>query len=265
MMKQVFIAIIYATIIGIIQPSFAATVTLMAKLNGAKHPSIVGTTNLPEGTKLATDFVCPLKYCKAFSSFESTATVHGGIFVSEPLQTNGYEIPKDGYGLNVVVLSEIGGQSPEVISKLKAFGWNGSTPISFHFDSPPPSNDGSLSQITNQEWTDIGTNGSIRFSYGTNAEFDNMGHAHVAVRTITPLASGEEKLHIDIGILPCGKDGSLPRNFAHETSVDLIVQPDGFAQVDPSAMGPAGQIPYAIAIEKGSVLDVVAQKVCRTH
>src|SRR6185312_12096652 len=114
--------------------AFAGSVHLMARLDGKPSPSIVGTTNLPEGTRIATDLVCPLMYCREFWSASSEATVHNGSFASKPISYNGSALPPSRYQINVVVFVE---QGKEITSKLRAMGWDGRKTIAFKFDTGP--------------------------------------------------------------------------------------------------------------------------------
>lgn len=117
-------------LLGVSFGAYAGNVQLMAKLNGSPRPSIVGTTNLPDGTKVATDLVCPLMYCSEFWAADSEAVVHGGVFISRPFSHNGEALPAGLYVINVTVYAD---QDPNLIPKLADLGWNRLAPMAFHF------------------------------------------------------------------------------------------------------------------------------------
>jgi len=121
--------------------------------------------------------------------------------------------------------------------------------------------DGGLQSLLSQHWEKIATSGADTYAFNSeNVLYDQSG-ARVAIRTMTKLASGSEKLHIDIGTLPCGRNTSIPSHFMHEDDIDLIVEPSGRARIDPQMSGSSG-MPIAIDIETGSVLAAVAKSVC---
>ncbi len=108
----------------------AHTVELRAKLNGAPRPEIVGTTSLPDGTKLATDLVCPLVSCASLWEGEGHAMVKDGVFISKPFEKDGLPLPHGEYVINVVILAD---QEPDVAAKLADLGWNRYSIFAFHF------------------------------------------------------------------------------------------------------------------------------------
>ncbi len=122
--------------------------------------------------------------------------------------------------------------------------------------------DSGLQSLLSQHWEKISSSGADTYAYNSqNVIYDRSG-ARIAVRTLTKLASGMERLHIDIGTLPCGKSTSIPSYFLQETGVDLIVHPNGQAQIDPRGAWPVDLPAVAVDIEAGSVLAAVAANVC---
>jgi hypothetical protein len=260
---KVWLSVVLIALLGVSFQVSAGDVQLMAKLNGAPRPSIVGTTTLPEGTKIATDLVCPLMYCKDFWSASSEAVVHDGIFISKPFEKDGAPLPTGRYMINVTVFIE---QDPIVLEKLSALGWNRRDVIAFHFDTGPGHQSEAVdvatftpskwsSTIRQVPWVHLGEteSKSYWYSYGTT---DHQSYVVVKVAT-KGIGDEYNGLSILSGMVTCGPGKHYPQALQH---VDIL---DYNATVGiPVSSQP--QLPFGqeMPIERGSALAKIVIASC---
>jgi hypothetical protein len=110
-------------------PAAAQSIQLKASMTDAANPSVQGATNLPDGTKLAIDLVCPLQFCSENYWGESDAIVHDGRFSTEPFSENGAPLKPGRYVISTVVIND---QSQGVAFKLLDLGWSRTSVSAFH-------------------------------------------------------------------------------------------------------------------------------------
>lgn len=128
-----------------------------------------------------------------------------------------------------------------------------------------PRHDNGLQELLNEHWERLLGNDVVTFSYTSqNIMRDNNNAAHLSVRSITTLASGVRKMHIDIGYMPCKQGMPVPSSFVITTTADLIVESDNKAALDPVMHDDDGR-PFAVDILKGSILETLARRVCAAN